>query len=151
MGRAIRLAGQWLAAAEMEMRIVRVTVRPQAARPAEFEEVPLRHEFWSGLTPAHSVAVQPADDRIFCQTHAAADLGGRQPLLEQVIQHLDALGRPGHFHRFPPYAVDPPVHSHNIRYQSCGPLASDIYILVKKYLDRGGSSALSRNMPGFVH
>src|ERR1700736_2491724 len=147
MDRAIGLSGQRLAAAEMELRIVRVAVRPQAARPAEFEEIPLRHKFWPGLAPAHSVAVQPADYRIFCQTHAAADLGGRQPLLEQAIQYLDALGRPGHFHRFPPYAVDPPVHSHKIRYHACGALARDIYIWVKKYLRGDDSSLLSRNRP----
>src|SRR5271165_704864 len=135
----------------MELRIVRVTVRPQAARPAEFEEIALRHEFRPGIAPAHSVAVQPADDRIFRQTHAAPDLGGRQPLLKQAIQQLDALGRPGHFHRFPPYTVDPPVHPHKIRYHSCGPLASNIYIWVKRYLDRGGSSALSRNTPECAH
>src|ERR1700719_3949430 len=116
MGRAIGLAGQRMAAAEMELRIVRVTVRPQAARPAEFEKIALRHEFWPGLAPAHSVAVQPADYRIFCQPHAATDLGGRQSLLKQVIQHFDALWRPGHFHGFPPYTVGPPAHLHKIRY-----------------------------------
>src|SRR5580704_19251600 len=110
MDRAIGLSRQRLAAAEMELRIIRVAVRPQASRPAEFEEIPLRHEFWPGLAPAHSVAVQPPDYRIFRQPHAAADLGGRQPFLKQAIQDLDALGRPGHFHRFPPYTVDPPVH-----------------------------------------
>src|SRR5271168_1140371 len=98
MGGAIRLAWQRVAAAEMELRIVRVAMRPQAAGAAEFEEIPLRHEFWPGLAPAHSVAVQPADDRVFRQTHAAADLGGRQSLLKQAIQYLDALGRPSHFH-----------------------------------------------------
>src|ERR1700680_2616884 len=134
MGRAIGLAGQRVPAAEMELRIVRVALRPQTSWPAEFEEIPLRHGFWPRLAPAHSVAVQPPDDRVFCQTHAAADLGGRQPLLKQAIQHLDALERPGHFHRFPPYTVDPPVHSHKIRYHACGPLARDIYIWVKKYL-----------------
>ena len=57
MGRAVRLAGQRLTAAEVEVRIVRVAVRPQAARSAEFEEIALRHEFWPGLASAHSVAV----------------------------------------------------------------------------------------------
>src|SRR5271165_3033003 len=128
MSGAIRLTGQRAPPAEMELRIVRVAVRPQAPRPAEFEEIALRHESRAGFAPAHSVTVQPADYRIFCQAHPATDLRGRQSLLEQAIQYLDALWRPGHFHRFPPYAVDPPVHSHNIRYHAGGPLARDIYI-----------------------
>src|SRR5215471_16449534 len=107
---AIRLARQRMAAAEVELRIVRMAMRPQAARPVEFEEISLWHEFRPGLPPAHPIAVQPADYRIFCQTHATPNLGSRQTLLKQTIQRLDALGRPGHFHRFPPYTVDPPVH-----------------------------------------
>src|SRR5215471_777365 len=145
--RAIGLAGQWVTAAEVELRIVRMPMRPQAARPVELEEIPLRHEFRPGLAPAHPIAVQPADYRIFCQPHAAADLRGRQTLLEEAIQQLDALWRPGHFHRFPPYTVDPPVHPHKIRYHACGTVASGIYILVKNYLDRGDRSEFLRNMP----
>ena len=90
---AIWLAWQWLAATEVEMRIVWMAVRPQAARPTEFEEIPLRHEFRPGLAPAHSVAVKPPNYRVFSQPHAAADLGGRQPLLKKAIQNLDAVPR----------------------------------------------------------
>src|SRR3984893_6547880 len=138
-------------AAEVELRVVGMAVRPQATRPAEFEKIALRDEFRPGLAPRHCAAVKPADYRIFRQAHSPADLRGRQTFLKQLIQQLDALRRPGHFHRFPPYTVDPPVHPHKIRYHACGPLASDIYIWVKRYLRGDDSSPLSRNRPESAH
>src|SRR6516165_1963979 len=132
---------------ETEMRIIWVAVRPQAAWATEFEKVALRHEFRPSLPPGHTVAVQPANDRIFRQPHPAPDLGSWQALLEQAIQQLDALWRPGHFHRFPPYAVDPPVHPHNIRYYTCAWMPSDIYIWVKRNRNFVCNSIPSRNTP----
>src|SRR6516162_9849066 len=108
---AIRLAGKRSGAAEVKILVVRVSMGPQAARPVEFEEIPLRRSDRCGDARRQSNAVQLADHRVLGQPQPTADLGSRQPLLEKLSQPLDALRRPGNdIHMFPLYSVDPPVH-----------------------------------------
>src|SRR6516162_4667757 len=99
---AVRLAGQRVGAAEMEIGVVRVAVRPQATRSLELEEVALRRRNRRAATGRQRNAVQLADDGVLSETQSAADFGGRQPLLEQLRQPLDALRRPrDDIHDFP--------------------------------------------------
>src|SRR6516162_6074966 len=92
---AIRLAGKRSGAAEVKILVVRVSMGPQAARPVEFEEIPLRRSDRCGNARRQRNAVQLADHRVLGQPQPTADLGGRQPLLEKLSQPLDAVGRPG--------------------------------------------------------
>src|SRR5215472_6866607 len=99
---AIGLAGERVGAAEMEICVVRMAVRPQAARTLELEEVALRLSNRHAAARRQRDAVQLADDGVLGKTQPAADFGGRQPLLKQLRQPVDALRRPGDdIHNFP--------------------------------------------------
>src|SRR6516162_6915182 len=112
---AIRLAGKRSGAAEVKILVVRVSMGPQAARPVEFEEIPLRRSDRCGDARRQSDAVQLAYHRVLGQPQPTADLGGRQPLLEKLSQPLDAVRRPGNeIHMCSPVFSGPPSPPYKI-------------------------------------
>ena len=100
----------------MKILVGRMAVGPQAARPAEFEEVALRRGDRCATARRQRNAVQLADDGVFREAQPAADLGRREPLLEQLSQLLDAFRRPSDdIHGFPRILWTPqPTQQHTV-------------------------------------
>ena len=92
---AIGLAGHRVLAAEVEIILARMTDRPHAGRAGEVEHVAPRRRLLRDDPRRQPDAVHLADDRVFGDADAAADLGGRYPLFPEPGQRLDALRGPG--------------------------------------------------------
>src|SRR5213075_2949306 len=92
---AIGLAGGRVLAAEVEIILARMTDRPHAGRAGEIEHVAPRRRLLRDDPRRQTDAVNLPDDRVLGDADAPADLGGRNPLLPEPGQRLDALGRPG--------------------------------------------------------
>src|SRR5438034_423692 len=93
--RAVRLAAERLVAAEVEVVGVGMADRPHAGRAGEFEDIALWRRQLLDHARHQPDAVHLADDGVFGDADAAADLGRRHPLLPQFDEARDALRRPG--------------------------------------------------------
>src|SRR5665213_3695874 len=91
---AIGLARHRPPAAEVEVLVAGVTVRPHADRTAELEDVAPRRRLYRDHAGHQAEAMHLADHRIFGDADAAADLGGGHAFIPEKGQLLDALGCP---------------------------------------------------------
>src|SRR5262249_49644232 len=131
-------------AAEAEVLVGRMAGGPQAARPAEFEEVALRRGDRGADARRQRNAVQLADDGVLREGQPAADLGPRGPFLAQLSQLIDAFRRPSDdIHCFPRILWTPqPTSQHTVP-----PLWPD----GKRYLHLVTARALSQITPVAQH
>src|SRR5579872_2598887 len=92
---AIRLTLFGTAAAEVEIVVAGMTVRPHADGAGELEYVAPRRRLDRDHPGHKAEPVDLADHGVLGHADAAADLGGGNSLVPQKRQLIDALGRPG--------------------------------------------------------
>src|ERR1700719_20284 len=86
---AVRLAGDRTLAAEVEIVVAGMAVRPHAHRAGELEHVAPRR-LPGGDHPRHQAEAMPlADHRVLGDADAPADLGRGDPLVPQQRQLID--------------------------------------------------------------